>query len=932
MSGWEAQRVSLKRPPQYERNFTCTEVEIYIGSRGVPPAFKKVRKDKRESNSRGNLEDSAHRLKERPSWLSISRQPSSSFSPAWRQATCNLQDEGGQATLRLYTEDQHLQYSIHVNASFAPHLRIVDPSLHSRRHVLAIYDHSPQSAASGSTNTSVTAYEPVYLAFRSRDTLNSWLVLLRSFARPDIRPDPYPVGCAFPQNIGYRIWRQLQVTIFAGRKFGNRHIFGGGSSDESNSKDSGEKSADSARWEGVLEIALNGIVVGRTGFKTLPGSPWSTERITVTDPHMGSGIWAGADGAEGVGSSGFNHGFSWGGGPQDGASALLEVRGLRAKSGLFAAAPTMSQVGVVPVDLGPFRRGEFVKAWWPGFSYPATNEQSGEILMEIKFDEEIVLPLEMYSTMKNILIQRNYFELWRDLTARIPVPMPVSTHLISLALYHGNLGSQLATLAHAEIHNPNTSPSTLFRGNSMLTRVVESAMAILGAHGFLENSVGRVVREIYRDRVVFETSASGAGGVNTGAGMIEGADLMAHWLQQIWDSIWKARDGCPNELRHLFYHIRTQVEARWGSSALHADLKYQAISAFLFLRFFIPALLRPEQHGLVVGPPPEGVERSLKSLARALQSLANLNTNVQREEFMRSVKAFNEDNVDAMIDYLTFVSTPSDRRPVIHSVPPTLSSGHSHAPQTHIGMPQDLSPELQIRTALQARLPSMAALHRESLPVLPYMTDEARDFAVIASAVVRNARTPSGAAQPLQREIGPMNEGLEGLTDGGLGVSHSDVGDEQRSEVAEARGGNEHEVPSDVMRFIKACFDVQAEAMRRVSPNATLKKHGRRRRRPTRQEDSPNSDHPERPMPTARAPSVEESSYDGREFGVGSSVNSTSGAGISVGPRSSASDSANLVPGNLNTRPDISRESSQNTLSDTKKKKGVFRLLTTGRK
>ena len=74
------------------------------------------------------------------------------------------------------------------------------------------------------------------------------------------------------------------------------------------------------------------------------------------------------------------------------------------------------------------------------------------------------------------------------------------------------------------------------------------------------------------------------------------------------------------ELRQLFYQIRTHIDARWGSSVAHADLKYQAISAFLFLRFFIPALLRPDQHALIVGPPPEGVERSLKSLAKALQS------------------------------------------------------------------------------------------------------------------------------------------------------------------------------------------------------------------------------------------------------------------------------------------------------------------------
>ncbi|KAH7345117.1 hypothetical protein B0J17DRAFT_638393 [Rhizoctonia solani] len=927
----EAQRyISSKPPIQYERSFVCTEVELLCGSSSRGAGFKKVRKDKRENNSRGQLEDPPHKLKERPSagWLSISRQPSSSFaSGSWRQATCNLRDEGGQANLRLYTEDQYLHYSINVNASFAPHIRIVDPSLHSRRHVLAIHDHISASAAatpSSSTSASTTACEPVYLAFRSRDTLNSWLVLLRSFARPDIRPNPYPVGYAFPQNISYRVWRQLQVTIIGGRKFTNRHIFGPGSSDESNSKDNEEKSSD--RWEGVLEVFLNGVVVGRTSFKTLPGPAWSSERITVTDPPMGGGTWAGSDGVGSMDSPGASPGSGWGAAPQDAARALLEVRAMRSKSGLFTGAATVSHMSTAPIDLGPFRRGEAVKAWWPGFSQ-VINEQDGELMMEIKFDEEIILPLELYCTMKDILIRRNYFELWQELTTRIPIPTPIWTHLVSLALYHGNLGPQLAALAHAEIHSASTSPSTLFRGNLMLTRVVECAMGTLGAQGFLESSVGRIVREIYRDRVTFESSAGSAGGANTATGVVEGADLMAHWLQKLWDSIWRARDGCPNELRYLFYHIRTQVEIRWGSSVPHADLKYQAISAFLFLRFFIPALLQPEQCGLVVGPAPDGVEKTLKSLAKALQSLANLNTNAQREEFMRSVKSFNEDNVDAMIDYLTFVSTPSDRRPVVHSVPPSLFSGHSHTPQTHPGVSRDPSPELQIRTALQARLPSMAALHRESLPVLPYMTDEARDFAVIASAVVRNARTPDGLVRPLHREIGPMNEALEGLADGGLGASNADVGDEHSSGRTGATGDNRPEVKQDVMRFIKACFDVQAEAMRRASPNgAALRKHGRRRRWPTRQDKNPNLDPSEQPT-SARTPSVEESAYDGVEFDIGSSSISASGAG----PGSKAPDFMSLLPVNSSPRPDVIRQPSQNTMSDTKRNK-IMRFWAGGRK
>jgi hypothetical protein len=222
--------------------------------------------------------------------------------------------------------------------------------------------------------------------------------------------------------------------------------------------------------------------------------------------------------------------------------------------------------------------------------------------------------------------------------------MSISTHLISLALYHGTLASHLSALASAEINNPRTSPSTLFRGNSLLTRVAESTMAMLGARGFLESSVGHIVRKMCREKVVFDVGAAGSSGAGTTTGATEGADLMAYWLQEMWNSIWRARNECPEyvyqlhywgfldifalfrELRQLFYYIRTHVDARWGSSALHTDLKYQAISAFLFLRFFVPALLRPEQHSLLIGPPPEGVERSLKSLARALQSLANLNT------------------------------------------------------------------------------------------------------------------------------------------------------------------------------------------------------------------------------------------------------------------------------------------------------------------
>jgi hypothetical protein len=72
-------------------------------------------------------------------------------------------------------------------------------------------------------------------------------------------------------------------------------------------------------------------------------------------------------------------------------------------------------------------------------------------------------------------------------------------------------------------------------------------MGLLGARGFLEASIGGVIRRMYKDKVVFDIGAGGPmGGPGVGiTAAMEGVDLMTFWLQEIWDSIWSARDGCP---------------------------------------------------------------------------------------------------------------------------------------------------------------------------------------------------------------------------------------------------------------------------------------------------------------------------------------------------------------------------------------------------
>ena len=53
------------------------------------------------------------------------------------------------------------------------------------------------------------------------------------------------------------------------------------------------------------------------------------------------------------------------------------------------------------------------------------------------------------------------------------------------------------------------------------------------------------------------------------------------------------------QLRTIFYHIKTSVENRFGTT--HPNLHLQVVSAFVFLRFFVAAIIDPQLWGLVPG-------------------------------------------------------------------------------------------------------------------------------------------------------------------------------------------------------------------------------------------------------------------------------------------------------------------------------------------
>jgi len=236
---------------------------------------------------------------------------------------------------------------------------------------------------------------------------------------------------------------------------------------------------------------------------------------------------------------------------------------------------------------------------------------------------------------------------------------------------------------------------------------------------FLEASIGQVVRRLISEKVAIETDSTRSGkGIKDQERSIE---QLVYWCNEFWNGIYSVRSECPQELRRLFQEIRQLVENKVDPS--NRDMKWQSISAFCFLRFIVPAILHPHTFGLCHGMPPPPIQRSLTLIAKVLQSLANLNTSVKKEEYMGKVKGFIKDSIPAMIDYIREVSTPT----------PSQQNMTLHASA-------DKHDRIQAMNALRERKSTMPTLHKEALLFLPHLLDVPKHLAILTSAVVRGAR------------------------------------------------------------------------------------------------------------------------------------------------------------------------------------------------
>jgi hypothetical protein len=420
--------------------------------------------------------------------------------------------------------------------------------------------------------------------------------------------------------------------------------------------------------------------------------------------------------------------------------------------------------GQVDIFLDDLNAGKEVEKKWP--LHNQYGQGIGEISLRVVADESVILMAKAYQPLSEQL-HRFPNSLTLQISQKIPHELKkLSDTLLNIFQVSGHTSEWIVCLAEEEIdgtvkqetasytsrlrfnnrrmsanesgeitaYSPQfdrelflrdmgksatVEANLLFRGNTILTKALDYHMKRLGKD-YLEETLGERMRRIAEKDPDCEVDPNKITNHN---------DLDRNWRKLIaltrdcWTSIRDSVPKCPPELRYIFRHIRACALDRFGD--FHRAVAYSSVSGFLFLRFFVPAILNPQLFGLLKGwlifdrcsannvdSPSMTARRTFTLLAKSLQGLANLSSFGAKEEWMEPMNTFLNSYRNEFKHFLDDVCD--------------VPSG-----QIQINIPPSYLTPLNILN----RLPPTS---REGFPSLPHLIDHAKSFVTLVGLWLDN--------------------------------------------------------------------------------------------------------------------------------------------------------------------------------------------------
>ncbi|KAJ8394733.1 hypothetical protein AAFF_G00043330 [Aldrovandia affinis] len=271
------------------------------------------------------------------------------------------------------------------------------------------------------------------------------------------------------------------------------------------------------------------------------------------------------------------------------------------------------------------------------------EDNLGSLRLQLRLRDETVLPSSHYQPLVELLCQPVGTQLngnWPDLmmlideTTTAESRQEVATNLIKLFLGQGLAKEFLDVLFKLEL-DKTTEPNTLFRSNSLASKSMESFLKVAGMqylHRLLAPIINRIFEEkkyVELDPNKLELKEAGCAGLHrtqTETDVIQQSTThLQSYLSELLHAIVQSATYCPIALCQVFQQLYQRVQERFPDKE-YRKVKFIAVTSFLCLRFISPAIMSPKLFHLREKHADARTSRTLLLLAKAIQTIGNLDT------------------------------------------------------------------------------------------------------------------------------------------------------------------------------------------------------------------------------------------------------------------------------------------------------------------
>nr|XP_054511831.1 ras GTPase-activating protein 4 isoform X1 [Pan troglodytes]XP_054511832.1 ras GTPase-activating protein 4 isoform X1 [Pan troglodytes]XP_054511833.1 ras GTPase-activating protein 4 isoform X1 [Pan troglodytes]XP_054511834.1 ras GTPase-activating protein 4 isoform X1 [Pan troglodytes]XP_054511835.1 ras GTPase-activating protein 4 isoform X1 [Pan troglodytes]XP_054511836.1 ras GTPase-activating protein 4 isoform X1 [Pan troglodytes]XP_054511837.1 ras GTPase-activating protein 4 isoform X1 [ len=332
-------------------------------------------------------------------------------------------------------------------------------------------------------------------------------------------------------------------------------------------------------------------------------------------------------------------------------------------------------LGKVVIDVQRLRLAQQEEGWFrlqPDQSKSRRHDEGnlGSLQLEVRLRDETVLPSSYYQPLVHLLCHEVKLGMQGpgqlipliEETSSTECHQDVATNLLKLFLGQGLAKDFLDLLFQLELSRTSET-NTLFRSNSLASKSMESFLKVAGMqylHGVLVPIINKVFEEKYveLDPSKVEVKDVGCSGLHrpqTEAEVLEQSaqTLRAH-LGALLSALSRSVRACPAVVRATFRQLFRRVRERFPG-AQHENVPFIAVTSFLCLRFFSPAIMSPKLFHLRERHADARTSRTPLLLAKAVQNVGNMDTPASRakEAWMEPLQPTVRQGVAQLKDFIT---------------------------------------------------------------------------------------------------------------------------------------------------------------------------------------------------------------------------------------------------------------------------------------